>query len=65
MSDELKTEIRRLSFMALLTLALVACVQLVSVVAMVRGDLEVRDYLSLWVPMLTMALGYWFGRGEK
>lgn len=56
------TSIKRLSFMAILTLAMLACVQVVSVIALYRGDISIQEYLSVWTPLLTLALGYWFGR---
>ncbi len=58
--------LRRLSFMAILTLVLVVCVQVVSIVAMYRGSMSIQEYLAAWIPLMTLALGFWFGRnGEQ
>ena len=57
-----KDTLKRLSYMAILTLALLAGVQAVSIVAIYQGHMTTQEYLGLWTPMLTLALGYWFGR---
>lgn len=56
-------DLKRLSFMAVLTTVMLLAVQAVSILAIVRGSLAVTDYLAVWTPLLTMALGYWYGRG--
>lgn len=53
---------RQLSFMALLTLILLVTVQAVSVYLLVADRIEARDYLGVWVPVMTLAVGYWFGK---
>lgn len=57
-----KDTLKRHSFMALLTLALLAGVQAVSIVALYQGRMSAQEYLGLWTPLLTLSLGYWFGR---
>ncbi len=56
-------DLKRLSFMAVLTTVMLLAVQAVSILAIVMGSLAVKDYLAVWTPLLTMALGYWYGRG--
>ena len=56
-------DLKRLSFMAVLTTIMLLAVQAVSILAIVMGSLAVTDYLAVWTPLLTMALGYWYGRG--
>lgn len=47
-----------------ITIIIVLCMQAASVVAIYQGALTYKDYLSLWTPMLTLVVGYWF-RGAQ
>lgn len=53
---------KQLGFMALLTLALVLCVQIVSAWGMLAGALSFQEYLSVWSPLMALAVGFWFGQ---
>lgn len=52
----------QLSFMAILTLLLLASVQGASIYLLTTDDITGREYLAIWVPMVTLAVGFWFGR---
>lgn len=56
-------DVQKLSFMAIVTLLLMVFVQSASLYGLYKGVLSVRDYLSVWTPLLTLAVGYWFGKG--
>lgn len=53
-----------LRFMGWLTLILLVSMQIASGLALVKDAITWRDYLSLWAPILTMAMGYWFGKQQ-
>ena len=55
---------RQLSFMAIVTLLLLF-VQGASLVFMFRGEITAQEYLSVWTPLLTLAVGYWFGKSTS
>lgn len=50
-------------FMGWLTVLLLAGVMLASTWMFARDQIPARDYLNLWTPLLTLAVGYWFGKG--
>ena len=52
----------QITFMALITLVLLVGVQAASFYALVAGLIAMRDHLSIWVPLMTLAVGYWFGK---
>ncbi len=52
----------QLTFMALLTIILLVAVQGASVYMLVTGALTAEGYLSVWVPVMTLSVGYWFGK---
>jgi hypothetical protein len=52
----------QLTFMAILTLVLVSCVQGASIYMLAAAAITAQEYLSVWVPLMTLAVGYWFGK---
>lgn len=53
---------KQLGFMALLTLFLVACVQAVSGWGLLADRITFQEYLSVWSPIMALAVGFWFGQ---
>jgi hypothetical protein len=53
---------KQLGFMALLTLMLVVCVQLVSGWGLLAGKLTFQEYVNVWAPLMALAVGFWFGQ---
>lgn len=53
---------KQLGFMAILTLFMVVCVQAVSGWGLVVGALTFQEYLSVWAPLMALAVGFWFGQ---
>ncbi len=51
-------------YLGWVTLLLVAAVQAVSAYGVYADDLTIKDYLSVWSPIATLVLGYWF-RGAQ
>lgn len=49
-------------FMGWLTLILLVGMMFASTWLMVEGQISGRDYLAMWTPLLTLAVGWWFGR---
>jgi len=62
MDQQDKQTVRKLSFMAILTLAMLVSVQTVTIIALYRGTLSIQEYMTVWTPMLTLAIGFWFGK---
>lgn len=58
----LNIDVRKLSFMAILTTVLLICVQGASLVSLYQQTLKIDQYLAVWTPLLTLAVGYWFGK---
>lgn len=48
--------------MALVTLVLLLTVQGASIYMLVAETITATEYLSVWSPILTLAMGYWFGK---
>lgn len=55
----------QLTFMALLTIILLVAVQGASIYMLVTKSITAQEYLSVWVPLMTLAVGYWFGRQQQ
>lgn len=53
---------KQLGFMALLTLFLVACLQVVSGWGLAAGKLTFQEYMAVWSPIMALAVGFWFGQ---
>lgn len=53
---------KQLGFMAILTLFLVACVQVVSAWGLLSGKIAFQEYLAVWAPLMALAVGFWFGQ---
>ena len=53
---------KQLGFMALLTLFLVLCVQAASGWGLIAGKVTFQEYLSVWSPIMALAVGFWFGQ---
>jgi hypothetical protein len=53
-----------MTFMAVLTLMLVVSVQAASFYGLLTGKLDLQGYLAVWVPLMTMAAGFWFGKQQ-
>lgn len=49
-------------FMGWLTLILLVGMMAVSTWMLADEQINGRDYLALWSPLLSMAVGWWFGR---
>ena len=56
---------KELSFMAIVTLLLLIFVQGASMVFLYKDLLSANDYLAVWVPLLTLSVGYWFGKNRS
>lgn len=54
----------QMTFMAVLTLMLVVSVQAASFYGLLTGKLDLQGYLAVWVPLMTMAAGFWFGKQQ-
>lgn len=52
----------QLSFMAAITVILLITIQGASVYMLVTEMIVAGEYLSIWSPILTLAMGYWFGK---
>lgn len=52
----------QITFMALVTLVLLLTVQGASIYMLVAEKISATEYLSVWSPILTLAMGYWFGK---
>lgn len=52
----------QITFMALVTLVLLLTVQGASIYMLVAETITAAEYLSVWSPILTLAMGYWFGK---
>lgn len=52
-------------FTGWLTAILLISMQIASGIALARGSIDWKDYLSLWAPILTMAMGYWFAINKE
>ncbi len=52
----------QITFMALVTLVLLLTVQGASIYMLVAETITATEYLSVWSPILTLAMGYWFGK---
>lgn len=57
-------DLKQLTFMAILTLVLLVFVQGASILFLIRGGITAQEYLSVWTPLLTLSVGYWFGRSH-
>ena len=55
---------KELSFMAIVTLLLLIFVQGASMFFLYKNLLSAQDYLSVWTPLLTLSVGYWFGKSK-
>lgn len=53
---------KQLGFMALLTLFLVICLQAVSGWGLATDKLNFQEYMSVWSPIMALAVGFWFGQ---
>jgi len=49
-------------FMGWLTLILLLGMLAASSWMLVAGQIVARDWLAIWSPLLTLAVGWWFGR---
>jgi hypothetical protein len=49
-------------FMGWLTLILLVGMMFASTWLMLDNQITGRDYLAMWTPLLTLAVGWWFGR---
>lgn len=49
-------------FMGWLTLILLVGMLVASTWMLVGGQIVARDWLAIWSPLLTLAVGWWFGR---
>jgi hypothetical protein len=54
----------QLTFMALVTLILLVTIQGATVYMLVASSITASEYLAVWSPILTLALGYWFGKQQ-
>lgn len=52
----------QLTFMAGLTVLLLVTIQGASIYMLVTSAITARDYLGVWSPIMTLAMGYWFGK---
>lgn len=52
------------NFTALLTLLIVLAMQVATVAGVMNGSLSIKDYAAIWMPILTLVMGYWF-RGNQ
>lgn len=52
----------QITFMAAITLLLLLSTQAASVYMLVAETITAAEYLSVWSPILTLAMGYWFGK---
>lgn len=52
----------QLTFMAVLTVALLVSIQGASIYMLAAGKISAGEYLGVWSPILTLAMGYWFGQ---
>lgn len=57
-------ELQKLSFMALVTLILLLFVQSASLYGIYAKQITIGEYLAVWTPLLTLAVGYWFGKSN-
>lgn len=53
---------KKAAFMAIVTLFILVFVQAASLYGIYIKELTVGEYLSVWTPLLTLAVGYWFGK---
>ena len=47
------------------TLFVIACMQIASVIGLYTGQIKFMDYLNLWSPVMTLVIGYWFRDVQK
>lgn len=47
-------------FTAGMTAFIVLCVQSASIIGLLTGDLSFDGYMNAWMPIMTLAIGYWF-----
>ncbi len=52
----------QITFMAIVTLILLASVQGASIYLLSTNAITGQEYLAVWVPLTTLAVGYWFGK---
>ncbi len=52
----------QITFMALVTLVLLVTIQGASIYMLVAHQITAGEYLAVWSPILTLAMGYWFGK---
>ena len=57
-------DIQKATFMAIVTLFLLVFVQAASLYGIYAKALTVGEYLAVWTPLLTLVVGYWFGRSS-
>lgn len=57
-------DLQKATFMAIVTLFLLVFVQAASLYGIYIKVLTVGEYLAVWTPLLTLAVGYWFGRSS-
>lgn len=52
----------QITFMAAITVLLLLSTQAASIYMLVASKITAGEYLSVWSPILTLAMGFWFGR---
>ena len=55
---------KQFNFTAAVTVLILVSMQIVSGLAVFKNMLEIKEYLALWAPVLTLVIGYWF-RGDQ
>jgi hypothetical protein len=56
---------KQLGFMAILTFGTLATVQVASLWGLYAELLTFDGYLSLWAPIMTLMVGFWFGQQRQ
>ena len=55
---------KQFNFTVAVTLLILISMQVTSALAVFKGLLDIKEYLALWAPVLTLVVGYWF-RGAQ